>query len=163
PALADAFWGVVEEFLGPLHLVAAAGDRLERRAASPMQDDVADLAGVEIEARVQFAVDHDAAADPGADEDAKHVLGPGGCAAHEFAVGAHADVVLEMNRPAPTRRRHLGQLDVVPVQVGGEADLADARIDLAGDAQADGPDMGAIDAGLLDQVLNGGVDLQEDA
>src|SRR5690349_17476648 len=127
-----------------------------------MENDVADLAGVEIEAAVEFAVDDDPAADAGADEDAEDMPGALRGPVREFAVSAHPHVVLEMRLPGPAGRQNLRDLDVVPLEIRRIADLADPRIDLARDANAHPANAAAIDVRLREQILNGGFNLPED-
>ena len=103
PFLANALRGVIEQFLGPLHLVLAPGDRLQLSAAPPVQHNVADLAGVVVEAAVQLAVEDDPSAHAGAHENPQNVFGPLGRPVVELAVGAHARR-RSRNAPAKSRR-----------------------------------------------------------
>src|SRR5262249_51351926 len=151
------------QFLRPLHQVLAAGERFEFAAATPMENDVPDFAGVEIEAGVKLAVDDDSAADAGADKDAQHVPGSLRRAVRVFAVGAQAHVVFELHLPGPAGRQHAGQLDVVPLKIRGVAHLANARIDLARNADAQATNGPASDAGLLEQILDATFHLAKDA
>ena len=59
---------------------------------------VAQLAGCAADAQMQLTVDHQPAADPGADGEAGHGVHPAACAKAPFAIGDGAGVVEQENR-----------------------------------------------------------------
>ena len=113
-----------------------------------------DLAGVAVEPVEQFAVEDEPAADAGADEDAEDVARPLGRPADELAVGAHAHVVLDDDRPRPLGGDGREHVVIFPAEVRGEADLRRGVFDLTGDAQPEAADVGRIDLGLADDGVH---------
>src|SRR5512132_834176 len=100
----------------PAAAVAAAAER-----AAGLDDDVADLGGGPVRAAEQPAVGHDPAADPGAHRDEQQVPVPAPRAETELAVGGHARVVVHLAGKSERIAHPLGDREVAPGEVGGEA------------------------------------------
>src|SRR5205823_11268418 len=97
-------------------------DRFEFNPFFPVDDDVADLAGVTVETMIQLAIEDQAAADTRAGEDAKYMLGSLSSALCPFAIGAHANVIVDDDRPGPVRRKERLQIKIAPVEIGSITD-----------------------------------------
>ena len=122
----------------------AAGQRLGAAAfaagtARPLrlEDHVAHFAGDAARAQVELAVEHQAAADAGADEDADHGARAAPAAVGVLAHHRHAHVVVEEDAHAAQRRRQqMGERDFFPLEVGRLVDHAGRVVDAAGHADA---------------------------
>src|SRR5438477_381384 len=84
--------------------VAPAGDGLQFRPLAPVDDDVADLAGVVVEAVEQLAVEDQRPADARPGEDAQDVPRPARRPVLPLAERADAHIVLDERRPGPDGR-----------------------------------------------------------
>lgn len=157
--------GFLAVFHGGLDLAkdgGAAGEGFKAAAiaaaafgAVDFDDHVANLAGSEVVADVEVAVDDDAAADAGADEDADEVLGLGFVFAVEGAEGADVAVVADEDGDGEAFLQLFLKRDVFPPgKVGGEDDFAGIGIDGAGRADADGADVLHGEVAFIDGVVD---------
>src|SRR6185436_984243 len=111
----------------PAAAVAAAAKR-----AVGLDDDVADLGGEAVRAPEQPAVRHDPTADPGAHRDEQQMPVPATGAEPILAVGGHARVVVYLAGKTERVAHPLGDREVAPGEVWGEAQDPLLRVDQPG-------------------------------
>ena len=136
-------------FLMAADLAAAAGRPVRANL------DVADLAGDVACAAVDPVVQHQATADPGADEDAEHVAATAPGAAAVLGDHGRAHVVLEPDRQAELGLQRRPDRLVVPIEVRRQLDDPGLGLERTRDGHAEAADLAQLDAGRLAGLVGG--------
>ena len=148
---------------------AAAGQRLEAAfiaaaafGSVDVDDHVADLARRAVDAGVGLAIDDDARADAGAEEDADEMFGLRLQLRLEDAERVQLAVVLHEHRHVEQLLQGFLERKIFPAQIGREDDAALLRVHRAGRANADPDHLAHGEITFIDRVLHAPGDAVDD-